>query len=607
MKKTKVIARIAGIGIGVALLVLFYCGYAIGHFKKNIEQMEVKRMEERVEIIDNTLFGRNIYLSPDTAYFYKLENLLKTGKLKDDEGTFASMIQKNIGKGVIYDSNIHSVYLALAEEEAPYVLVNGLLREKTAMTDMEWWEICCGMQSDCYMNWRTISSSYLNKVSFLSVYRSYNSMSYQDGRIIRGYIVINYYQNSILNEINALSGSQEKVIFYNPVDGDVLIPEGVIVPETKVRELLAGDKKSGVLTEGRGKDARNFIYCVKSSGQVPLEYILFKADTEMDRVIADTYLLFLGTAFLVCVGIIVLILLSYRQHRKYLYGLVKVISATEQEEGSEEEMMTTLMGGFAGRELDLEIIARRILDDSMDLNELTKVLQSEQRLRTEVEMLYGNAQINSHFLLNSLDSIYWESLKNQGRESEETKMIEQLCTILKYALDSSNPYISLKEEVECARNYLVIQGLRKKKRIEADWIIPKELEKALVGKLMLQPILENSIQHGTPAMDELLYLSIEARLLEETLYLFISDNGTGIEENEMRRMNQMFRQEVPVKSKHIGLLNVNRRLQLQYGEEYGIVLQPSPGGKGLMVVLRLKYITTGKEEEEVNGTDFKFD
>ena len=222
-------------------------------------------------------------------------------------------------------------------------------------------------------------------------------------------------------------------------------------------------------------------------------------------------------------------------------------------------------------------------------------------------MLYGNAQINSHFLLNSLDSIYWESLKNQGRESEETKMIEQLCTILKYALDSSNPYISLKEEVECARNYLVIQGLRKKKRIEADWIIPKELEKALVGKLMLQRILENSIQHGTPAMDELLYLSIEARLLEETLYLFISDNGTGIEENEMRRMNQMFRQEVPVKSKHIGLLNVNRRLQLQYGEEYGIVLQPSPGGKGLMVVLRLKYITTGKEEEEVNGTDFKFD
>ena len=84
MKKTKVIARIAGIGIGVALLVLFYCGYAIGHFKKNIEQMEVKRMEERVEIIDNTLFGRNIYLSPDTAYFYKLENLLKTGKLKDE-------------------------------------------------------------------------------------------------------------------------------------------------------------------------------------------------------------------------------------------------------------------------------------------------------------------------------------------------------------------------------------------------------------------------------------------------------------------------------------------------------------------------------------------
>lgn len=170
-------------------------------------------------------------------------------------------------------------------------------------------------------------------------------------------------------------------------------------------------------------------------------------------------------------------------------------------------------------------------------------------------------------------------------------MIERLCVILKYALDSSSPYISLEEEVECAQDYLEIQKMRKGKEIRVKWEIPENLKNAKVGKLMLQPILENSIQHGGFEPNQPILLQVEAQVMEDALYLFVRDNGVGMDRMEMQRLNLLFRQNVPVKSKHIGLMNINRRLQLQYGEEYGIVLQPSDADGGLTVVIRLKYMT----------------
>lgn len=86
--------------------------------------------------------------------------------------------------------------------------------------------------------------------------------------------------------------------------------------------------------------------------------------------------------------------------------------------------------------------------------------------------------------------------------------------------------------------------------------------------------------------------------MEDTLYLLVGDNGSGMEENEMRRMNRIFREDIPVRSKHIGLMNVNRRIQLQYGEEYGIVLQPSGDGLGLTVLISLKYLLVEEEGQE---------
>ena len=583
--------KICIIGILAVLLILGGCIAATFYFSDNIKALEVKRLNETAEEMDEFLFADNIYLTPDTAYFYKLERLLRTGEGQGEAGTFAGMIQKNLSNGALYDSNIYSVYTALADETAPYVLVNGLLRKKEEMRDMEWWNMACGMEEDCYLTWRKINSSYLNRIDLITLYRRYDSVSYVDGGIVRGYMVINFYASHILNELSALCSLGEDVILYQPEEDRLFYSGQTGFTEEELREILgkdgASEERSGMIDLGKEK----VIFSICASRHAPLYFIMLKEDREVSRFMAEIRSVFLAVVLLGSIFVSAFLLLYYRQHRKYLSGLAQIVKATEEETPLEEKMMEKLADSFRGRGEDLEVIARKILEDNLDISELKRILGSERQLRTEVEMLYGHAQINSHFLLNTLDSIYWESVKSQGGDSEGTQMIERLCGILKYALDSSTPYISLEEEVECAKDYLEIQKMRKEMEIRVEWRIPETLKNAKVGKLMLQPILENSIQHGGFGAGQAIWLEVEAKVLEDALYLSVRDNGIGMEEAEMREMNRLFRQNVPVKSKHIGLMNVNRRIQLQYGEEYGIVLQPSDENGGLTVMIRLKYLT----------------
>lgn len=598
MKKHSIITKIVFSGILVIVVMLFFGYWLAYHFTQNIEKMERDNLSSLSKKVDDTLFDVNIYLKPDTAYFYKLEELLYEGSIEatynifPEDRNYIGLILENQSKARQYDSNIHTVYVALADTEAPYVLVNGGVREKAQLRDTAWRSVAQNMETECYLQWRQVHTSFLNKVNLLTVYRSYESVSYDDGRTVRGYVVTNYYQQHLLNEITALTSDEEKIVLYNSETDELLFVKDSEMPETQIRELLSRDleddnRQSGVISV----ENKKVIYHVQDSAYSSLRYIALKEDTQISKFLSEIYFIFVLVALAVSLAMIVFLIFYYLQKNKYLNGLAQIISATEKNQPMEEDMMQKLADNFKDREMDVAIIAKKILEDNIDIHELKKAVSSEQQLRTEVEMLYGYAQINSHFLLNTLDSIYWKSVENNGIENEETKMVERLCIILKYALDSSNPYISLEEEMECAKDYIAIQSMRKNIHIEMEWKIPDSLKNAKVGKLMLQPILENCIQHGMTSEQQILHLCVEAKLMDNTmLYILVSDDGTGMKISEMTRMNQIFREDQPVRSKHIGLHNVNRRLQLQYGNEYGIVLQPTSNQKGLTVIMRLKYL-----------------
>jgi two-component system sensor histidine kinase YesM len=220
---------------------------------------------------------------------------------------------------------------------------------------------------------------------------------------------------------------------------------------------------------------------------------------------------------------------------------------------------------------------------------INNFIQSKKILKNEVELLYGRTQLNSHFLLNAMDYIYWKNVHTYGPENEESRMIDKLCSILKYTLDSSGTLATLEEEINYAKLYLEMQRIRKELKLDVEWDIPPETLEVTSEKLITQTLLENSIQHGMDlSRRERLKIKVSAKIRDKDLILCFEDSGKGMSAGEIAAMNELFRKNIKKNSAHIGLVNINNRIKLQYGDGYGVTLSHSELG-GLKVELKLWF------------------
>ena len=274
-----------------------------------------------------------------------------------------------------------------------------------------------------------------------------------------------------------------------------------------------------------------------------------------------------------CVAVAGINLYSILRYRKYSRGLRKMFDALRSRQGEQRAAEDPQESTGS------EILLQRILNNDVDLEELQGLVESKRELKAELDALYGHVQINSHFLLNTLDSIYWSSVSRMGADSKESAMIGDLCEILKYALDSSDLYTSLREEVECTLRYIEIQQMRKNIVFNVEWDIPDELYNARVCKLILQPVIENCVQHAFQTTKERAFrIRIAARKTEEGyLCISVEDNGYGISPKRIRQMNLEMKKQRYLRIRHIGLANVNRRLQVQFGGRSGVSLSAIEG------------------------------
>lgn len=230
-------------------------------------------------------------------------------------------------------------------------------------------------------------------------------------------------------------------------------------------------------------------------------------------------------------------------------------------------------------------------DEIGELNRSFNYLQAEiDRLIHEVyeeklalknaELHALQAQINPHFLYNALDSINW-MLLDRG-DLAASRIIQSLGRILRYSVDTHSAFVPLREEIENVENYLIIQKNRFEDRLQYRIAIPPELEDLQVPRLILQPLVENAIQHGLSPRIRQLFIEIEAVQTEE-IRLTVRDNGAGMTE---ATRNRVLSQPTVSGQDHIGLTNVDHRIRLIYGEAYGVAITSEPD-RGAVVSIRL--------------------
>lgn len=203
------------------------------------------------------------------------------------------------------------------------------------------------------------------------------------------------------------------------------------------------------------------------------------------------------------------------------------------------------------------------------------VAQQAQKRKVELQML--QAQINPHFLFNTLNSLRWSAMLSGNHTLEGG--IGALSGLLQNTILNSDEYITVKDEIENVRNYAVIQKIRYADSFTLQVEMQKEAEEARILKFILQPIVENSILHGGGDDERIVHIHLSVRVEDDVLAVTIRDDGKGfdMEKQETRARNGRL--------SGIGIGNVDERIRLNFGAAFGLHMESTPG-KG--TVTRLK-------------------
>lgn len=217
----------------------------------------------------------------------------------------------------------------------------------------------------------------------------------------------------------------------------------------------------------------------------------------------------------------------------------------------------------------------------------TAVATEEEKRKSEIKAL--QAQINPHFLYNTLDTIVWMSAS--GKNEEVVEMTSALAKLFRTSISEGDNLVPLAVEVENIRSYLVIQKMRYKDKLSYRVDIPPELLCARTPKLILQPIVENALYHGIKLSPTGGEISISARNVDGDLVVVVADGGVGMTPQQMAHI--FLPKDSP--DSGIGVINVNNRIRLCFGEQYGLHYE-SEQGKGTKVEIHLPIIEEGEDE-----------
>ncbi|MBX4267343.1 sensor histidine kinase [Clostridium estertheticum] len=195
------------------------------------------------------------------------------------------------------------------------------------------------------------------------------------------------------------------------------------------------------------------------------------------------------------------------------------------------------------------------------------VIEQEAKRKSELDAL--QAQINPHFLYNTLDSIVW--MAENGKNDGVITMVTALAKLFRISISRGRNIITVREEIEHAKNYLIIQKIRYKNKFKFEIITQEEALEYKTTKLILQPLIENSIYHGIEYMVDEGFIRISVSITNGKLLYEVSDNGLGIDPEKLKHLLE-YRVKTDSGS-GVGVKNVHERIQIRYGMEYGLEIQ----------------------------------
>lgn len=203
--------------------------------------------------------------------------------------------------------------------------------------------------------------------------------------------------------------------------------------------------------------------------------------------------------------------------------------------------------------------------------------------KKEAELNALQMQIKPHFLYNTLDIIRWEALYHDGGESKLSRMIENLSELLRFGVKTNVNLVTVQEEIKHVEAYLKVINHKFQYPVELEYHLEEGIAKSQIAKLSLQPLVENAVLHGFDTKKAGNKVSIHGDMIEGTIEITVRDNGKGMPENTRIDLNRVMNEGYRDSTEAIGLNNVNDRIKLYFGNEYGISIRAYDIGTAIVI------------------------
>ena len=251
---------------------------------------------------------------------------------------------------------------------------------------------------------------------------------------------------------------------------------------------------------------------------------------------------------------------------------------------------------------ELRNLTRQVNVMADRLEEMMKKSQKDGRNLRKAELRNLQAQINPHFLYNTLDAIIWKA--EAGEKDEVIQLTSALSDFFRISLSSGADWIPVSQEKKHIEGYLTIQQTRYRDIMQYEIDIPDELGQFYILKLLIQPLVENALYHGIKIKRGGGIIKVSGRLEDDMLVFSVKDTGLGMTEEQMNALKERMKKGQPSVSEGsggFGLVNVNLRIRLYYNQAEGLMIESGPGGTEVSFRVPCRTKEEISENESISG------
>lgn len=570
--------------------VVLFCFSMIAFITKNIieksESVITTQMQNQVDQMDKLL--AQAYQIACTVAEDEAVNKGLSAQFTDDKERYASEISVNselLHMSKVWDPSL-KVYV-IGENSGIYKSCpNSVLKD-----DYRYEEWYLTVKENMAAEWFEMQSisEIANTVDRGFISLAVPILNKQSGAF-QGSVFVEVYVQDLLNQIEDINYNGEKYLLYP--DADIRIDdEQVKIYDAKHISLVRKEDVENVRQGDRYNQMLETISIIKywkadfpKRGFVNTAHYVV-AYTQLDTngwfVVycvekVDFYRTFkmvlISTTVVMVFLVLIAIFASYRISSSITKPITKLKESTERvKEGDFEISVNNLSNDEIG---DLGIQFNEMV---IEIRKLMNQIRIEGERQRQYELMLLQAQINPHFLYNTLDSLMW--LIRMGDKEAAVVMLSALTRFFKTGLNQGKDQISIGQEIENVRSYLTIQIMRYQNKLKFTVQTEEELELYIIPKLILQPLVENAIYHGIKSKENGGNIKILCCRKGTDILLSVTDDGVGIEAGRLEELRQNIVDKRTDRSGSYGLTNVNERLQLYFkrGCSFDIESEPAKG------------------------------